>query len=329
MHQLPEGFLEAKAEDLLDLLGKPSLIHLQGINPKPLFISTLLHGNETTGFYALQALLKQYVDTPLPRSLSIFIGNVEAAAKNQRRLESQIDYNRIWPGTHHTSNAETDLMSAVTNIMRKHKPFASIDVHNNTGPNPHYACVNILNPHGLQLASMFSNIAVYFTSPKGVQSSAFSDFCPAVVLECGQSGEVEGIQHAKDYLETVLTLPAIPSGHPENLNIFHTVASVTVPKHISFDTHSGSDVMLYQSLEEMNFDQLPESMPFAEIKSSGSMPFLVSNESDEDVTEEFFEILENTVILKNSIVLSMYTTQKAAIQQDCLCYFMEHLRLQP
>ena len=150
-----------------------------------------------------------------------------------------------------------------------------------------------------------------------------------MVLECGQSGEVEGIQHAKDYLETVLTLPAIPSGHPENLNIFHTVASVTVPKHISFDTHSGSDVMLYQSLEEMNFDQLPESMPFAEIKSSGSMPFLVSNESDEDVTEEFFEILENTVILKNSIVLSMYTTQKAAIQQDCLCYFMEHLRLQP
>ena len=44
---IPEGLLEAEATELLDLLGSPTLIHLQGEQPEPLFISTLLHGKET------------------------------------------------------------------------------------------------------------------------------------------------------------------------------------------------------------------------------------------------------------------------------------------
>ncbi len=120
---LPDGILEAKATDLLELLGSPTLIHLQGEAKEPLFVSTLLHGNETTGFYAIQRLLNEYQDKPLPRSVSIFIGNVEAAAVEQRRLDLQPDYNRVWPGTHHDDCAETDMMKIVSNIMRKNKPF--------------------------------------------------------------------------------------------------------------------------------------------------------------------------------------------------------------
>ena len=328
INRLPEGFLQASADELLALLGKPTLIHLEGEIKKPLFVSTLLHGNETTGLYALQSLLQKYQETSLPRSLSIFIGNVEAAAQNQRRLASQKDYNRIWPGTHYDDSAETDLMRNVTGIMRKHKPFASIDIHNNTGCNPHYACVNILNPHGLQLASLFSNIAVYFTSPKGVQSAAFSDFCPAVVLECGQAGNRDGIRHAEDYVDTVLKLPAIPAGHPENLNIFHTVARVTVPPQHGFDTAAGADITLLESLEQQNFDLLPAGSSFAHINTPGITPFTVSNESNEDVTDEYFQLEGDRVLLKKAVTLSMYTTDKTAIRQDCLCYFMEHLKIQ-
>ena len=157
---LPPGLLDAKAEQLLELLGAPTLIHLEGKNRQPLFISTLLHGNETTGLHAIQQLLQAYESRPLPRSISLFIGNVSAAAVNQRRLESQPDYNRIWPGSHHADCAETDMMKTVSNIMRRRKPFASIDIHNNTGRNPHYACVNILNPHCLQVAGMFGGTVV-------------------------------------------------------------------------------------------------------------------------------------------------------------------------
>ena len=166
INYIPEGFLNCRVEDLFDLLEKPTLIHLEGEKKEPLFISTLLHGNEDTGFYALQNILKKYQEKPLPRSISIFIGNPEAAAENKRRLERQVDFNRIWPGTHEDFLAEAHMMKQVTDTMREKNTFLSIDIHNNTGRNPHYGCINVLDRRYLALAGMFSNIVVYFTSNK-------------------------------------------------------------------------------------------------------------------------------------------------------------------
>jgi len=56
--ELPPGFLETSVENLHEILPKPTLIHLKGESDRPIFICTLLHGNETTGFYALQKLLR-------------------------------------------------------------------------------------------------------------------------------------------------------------------------------------------------------------------------------------------------------------------------------
>ena len=58
----------------------------------------LLHGNEDTGLKAIQSLLADYRGRALPRALSLFVGNVQAAAQGQRHLEGQPDYNRVWPG---------------------------------------------------------------------------------------------------------------------------------------------------------------------------------------------------------------------------------------
>jgi len=327
LDQLPAGLLQARVEDLHALLGMPTLIHLDGVNKQPLFVSTLLHGNETTGFYALQNVLQQYQEKPLPRALSIFIGNVEAAASGQRRLDQQPDYNRIWPGTHHSQCAETDVMATVTGIMRKRKPFASIDIHNNTGRNPHYACVNILNPHGLQLAAMFGKTTVYFTNPKGVQSTAFSDFCPAVVLECGQSSDSSGISHATGFLEKVLALETLSGSKPDNLRLFHTIARVTVPRQFSLGSDAETDIQLRTELENLNFCELDAGYNFAHIKPDSNAQLLVNNESDEDVTHEFLVKIDDTLVLQRKVTLSMYTHDECAIRQDCLCYLMEQLHL--
>jgi len=324
---LPDGLLEADATDLLELLGSPTLIHLQGERPEPLFISTLLHGNETTGFYAIQQLLRDNQNKALPRSVSIFIGNVEAAAAGQRRLEHQPDYNRIWPGTHHDDCAETDMMRTVSNIMYKRNPFASIDIHNNTGLNPHYACVNILNPHCIQLAGMFGSTVVYFTSPRGVQSAAFSDFCPAVVLECGQSGQADGVSHSTRYLQAVLNTEKLPSEHPVHIRLFHTVARVTVPEIYSLGSYDSADIRLNQELENMNFDQLGTGSVFANVKADSDARLVVTNESNENVTDEFFEVEDSKIVLRKNATLSMFTTNEKAIRQDCLCYLMEQIHI--
>ncbi len=328
IQSLPDGFLHTDASGMLELLGKPTLIHLNGERQRPLFLSTLLHGNETTGLYAIQQLLRRFSGRPLPRSLSIFIGNVDAASENQRRLDDQPDYNRIWPGTQYDDSAETDMARAVCHIMKNRKPFASIDIHNNTGNNPFYACINNLNPHGIQLAGLFSPIAVYFTNPKGVQSSAFGDFCPAIVLECGQSGNKQGVDFTCAYLEKVISLESIQQATGSPPEIFHTLARVLVPAQIRFDDGSDNELTLLDSLEDRNFHRLQKHSLFARTTRKDQVPFIVNNESNEDVTDEFFTLAENEIRLKREVILSMYTTDTRAIQQDCLCYFMESLRLQ-
>lgn len=326
MNHIPDALLDAKAEDLHDILPAPTLIHLEGLNPQPLFICTLLHGDETTGLYAIQRLLKKYQDKPLPRALSLFIGNIAAARENQRRLDTQDDYNRIWPGSHHNDSSEKDMMQIVTNIMEKRKPFASIDIHNNTGKNPHYGCINILNPHGLVLASEFSDIVVYFTDPKGVQSSAFSDFCPSIVLECGQASDRSGEDHALTYLENILQMDNLSSQDSNNLKLYHTIARVLIPKTVSIGD-SASDICLNTTLEDKNFHQIQPGTEFASVNSSKEKLIIVSSESHEDITSEYMDIVDGKILFKKPITLSMFTTSERAIRQDCVCYFMEELRI--
>jgi succinylglutamate desuccinylase len=326
MNHIPDAFLYAKAEDLHDILQAPTLFHLEGINPQPLFICTLLHGDETTGLYSMQRLLKKYQDKPLPRALSLFVGNIAAAKENQRRLDTQDDYNRIWPGSHHSDSSEKDMMQIVTNIMAKKKPFASIDIHNNTGKNPHYGCINILNPHGLVLASEFSDIAVYFTDPKGVQSAAFSDFCPSVVLECGQASDKSGEDHALSYLENILQMDNLSSRDSDNLMLYHTIARVLIPKTITIG-NSTSDIKLNTQLEDKNFHQIQPGTEFASTNSTKEKLIIVSSESHEDITDEYMEIKDGRILFKKPITLSMFTTNERAIRQDCACYFMEELRI--
>jgi len=329
VHHLPDGFLTAKAEDLSGLLEAPTLFHLEGKNPQPLFICTLLHGNETTGLYAVQRLLKKYIDRQLPRSISLFIGNVAAANKKQRHLENQHDYNRIWPGSHQNDSPEKDMMQIVTNIMQKKKPFASIDIHNNTGKNPHYACINILNPHCLELAARFSPIAVYFTSPKGVQSSAFADFCPSIVLECGQSHDESGVIHALGYLETILSLEEF-STQQNSLKLYHTIARVLLPKTVTLASEADDmsrDLYLNPMLEDKNFCALEPGTVFASSHADKEPLLFVNSESNEDITDEYLSRENNQLIFSKPITLSMYTTNEQAIRQDCVCYLMEELRL--
>ena len=88
MNRLPEAFLDCPANRLAEILPGPTLFDLPGRDPRPLFVSTLLHGNEDVGLLAVQRLLASYQARELPRALSIFIGNV-AAARRHRQAPSE------------------------------------------------------------------------------------------------------------------------------------------------------------------------------------------------------------------------------------------------
>ena len=323
--ELPAGFLEAGHQDMRNLLSSPTLIHLKGERKEPLFISTLLHGNEDTGLLALQMFLKKYKDTQLPRDLSIFIGNVDAAEKDMRHLDGQPDYNRVWPGTEHEDCAETQLMQRVVDIVKEKHPFASIDLHNNTGRNPHYGCVNRLSPQYLQLARLFSHTVVYFTTPKGVQSEALATICPSVTLECGKVGELDGIEHACRFIETTIQLEHLPDHVPSDVDLFHTVARVVVDKNIAISFDGSGDLSLNGNIELYNFRELDAGIDFATVNHDKVPAFEVWDDHGENVFDQFFELRDGKIILIKPVMPSMFTKNLEVIQQDCLCYLMERM----
>lgn len=331
--RLPEGLLATESPGLEAVLGAPSLIHLRGVRGPALFVSVLMHGNETVGWDALRLLLSERIarfgEPRLPRDLCLFIGNVSAAAQGVRRLPGQPDYNRVWPGSEVPETLEHDLMGTVVEILRQRGLFASIDLHNNTGSNPHYACVNRLDNRFLHLATLFGRTVVYFLRPTGVQSMALAELCPAVTLECGKVGDASGVRHARDLVDAALHLSEIPAHPvaPQDIDLFHTVARVQVPETLGFGfAPEEADLVLNPQIEHFNFRELPAGTAFGRVNGAGGvagLPLEVRDEQGQDVGARFFEVTNGELRLRQTVMPSMLTRNQAVIRQDCLGYLME------
>ncbi len=325
---LPAGFFATTAGDLHSLLSGPTLIHLPGRRSEPLFVSILLHGNEDTGLKAVQKVLSRYRGKPLPRALSLFVGNVEAAREGVRRLDGQPDFNRIWPGCESQGSPEERMMAQVVEAMRLRNVFASIDIHNNTGLNPHYACINRLDQNFFHLARLFSRITVYFVLPVGVQAMAFAALCPAVTVECGKAGAGASDDHAADFVDAALHLDHFPI-HPvarHDLDLYHTVALVKVPETIGFTFGQGeADIVFVDDLDHFNFTELPAGTSFGQVAPDGSLPLQAYNDEGRDVAANYFEIRDGELLTRQPVMPAMLTRNERIIRQDCLCYLMERL----
>ncbi len=325
---IPLELLRVDPHQIQEILSGPTLIHLPGRRKEPLFVSTLLHGNENTGFLALQRMLLEYGDRELPRALSIFIGNVAAARLGRRRLDEQPDYNRIWglPG----DSPEHQMMAQVLEIMARRRAFASVDIHNNTGVNPHYACINHLEVPFLHLAQLFSRTVVYFIRPEGVQSMAFGRICPAVTIECGHVGEKSGIDHAHEFLHACLNLAQIPDTpvSPQDASLFHTVATLTVPSGVSFGFgNEAADILFDTKVDHLNFCELPPGTHLADLKGDPRARLEVIDETGQEVGDRFLSYRDSKIFTKVPVMPSMFTLNREIIRQDCLGYFMERMAI--
>ncbi len=336
LDHLPEHLLDLPATELHHHLAGPTLFHLPGRRPQPLFVSVLQHGNEVSGWDAVRRLLKgRYSRDPLPRSLVLLIANVRAAGRGQRRLADQPDFNRCWPGGAGDGNSDGgprtiwhDLMSGITEHVRKLKPFASIDIHNNTGLNPHYAAINRIEGQRLHLASMFSHTVIYFTEPRGVQSMSFGEFCPAVTLECGRAGQVDGTDHAMTYLESVLNLEHLPANPPapEAIELFQMVATVTVDRDTEFSfSDPEAELRFVPNLDRMNFTELPPGTRLATIGNQNRSPLVALSHDGRNVSADCFSQTQGHITTTRPLMPAMLTMDETIIRSDCLCYLMERI----
>jgi len=331
LDNFPEILLETPAQEIYQLLPQPTLIHLQGLNPQPIFVSVLLHGNEVTGWQAIQQLMMRYSDKPLPRSLSILVGNVDAARYGARRLDDQPDFNRIWPTDKVSGDTSAHQMAAeVFEIMAARKPLLAVDIHNNTGVNPHYACINFLDNAFFHVARLFSRIVVHFTYPEGVLSQSFARFCPAVTIECGLVGGAHGVEHALTYLDSCLRLREIPQKLlcDEDIDLFENFATMRIVDGVDFGFGDPrKELSLLANWEQYNFNEVPIGTRLADV-SGDRWPLLALTSNDgEELFDEFFTRHDNALITTRPLRPSMFTCNIDVIKKDCLCYFMGRVRM--
>ena len=329
-HDFPAEIFENGARDLAALLGGPTLFYLPGKRKVPLFVSVLLHGNEDTGWLAMREVLSAYLNpnapsglNELPRSLLFFVGNVSAAREGVRSLEGQPDYNRIWADG---ALPEHTMAREIVARLRKQPLFAAIDVHNNTGRNPHYACINRLDPQFLGLAEAFGPTVVYFRRPETVISLALSHFAPSVTLECGRPGDPGGVEHARDFIRSCLSLEEVPSGATRSdLRLFHTTAIVRVPPDVDFGfDESAGDIQFVADLDAHNFRELPAGTVLARLRSDRAR-LEAEDEHGDDQAARYFGTDNGNLVMRTPAMLSMLTLEERIIRQDCLCYLMERL----
>ena len=326
---MPEALLELPASALHQVLDGPSLIHIKGRRSRPLLVGILQHGNEDTGWEAVRRLLKShYLFDELPRSMLLFVGNVEAARHRVRRLDDQPDFNRCWPDASGTDSAAGGMFRNLLDRILEYQPWACVDIHNNTGLNPHYAAINRIQPDHLRLAACFAPKVVYFTRPAGTMSHALSEHIPASTLECGQAGDVHGVDHTMAYLETLLHIEDLSSlpPNPEEVQLFHMRATVTIPDDVLFGFGSvPAELALREDLDSLNFQELPKGTSLGQLSNGTARPLRAIDTRGRDVTSYYFSVAENQLQTARQIMPSMLTLDRRVIRQDCLCYLMERL----
>lgn len=325
---VPNGFLDCHARDLHRMLGGPTLFELAGEREPPLFVSILLHGNEDSGLGAVQLVIGDYRDRPLPRSLMLLVGNVEAARYGRRRLDGQPDYNRIWPGTPDQGDTrEARVMSDIHARVVDKRAVAAIDLHNNSGRNPHYAVVCNLDPVTLGLAALFSRRVVCFRGVPGTQTASLAGLLPAVTAECGQPASAVNAAAAARFVDAALNLDELPrpSNGADALDLYHTLGVVRVREDVKFEFGDGeAELRFAPALDAHNFRELGPATVWGE--TGHPMPLRMIDEAGQDVAEHYFENSGGKLRLRRHAVPAMLTVDPNIVRQDCLCYLMERLR---
>jgi hypothetical protein len=145
-------------------------------------------------------------------------------------------------------------------------------------------------------------------------------------------GDPRCAERVVDYLERCMALDTVPVASPESFSLFRSRVRVHVREGVNFSFEgdpAGGDgaLVLTGGVEAVNFHQLSRGTIFGSSPAPVELVLEVLDNEHRDVTGTYFEKDGETIVLKNSVVPAMYTTDPYVIRQDCLCYFMEQMAL--
>lgn len=310
-----------RANELASVLHTPTLFDFCVAGKPPFFLSTLLHGNETSGWDALGTLFAEDYQTKKLPSCMILVGNVQAAQHQKRMLDGQPDFNRIWEGG---SSPYAKWADEVISYVEAKRPWFALDIHNNTGPNPHHSIVASIDETTMSAARLFSRTAIFAQQPPGVFTRRTSGFCTSITIEAGLPQDPASAVRAREYIAALWKNGTVPFIDTSDQELFQNNVRVLIE---NADTISDDQVPKFApKLYRFNFKKIPEGTELARLVVDHARLRAV-DEDQRDQTRTFLTYKGKNVSLKRDTIMSMYTEDPRIARQDCVCYFLEPLYL--
>jgi len=216
----------------------------------------------------------------------------------------------------------------ILSIMKRRGIFASVDLHNNTGLNPHYACISQMDPRHMNLALLFRRTVVFFTKPHNTQSVVFSEFVPSVTLECGLSEALYGVDPVVNFLDDCLHLSEVSSHSvaPEDIDLYETYSRLALSPRTPFafahePEAKDASVVFRSDLDALNFSELDPGTLFGWVR--GDAQLLVQDPDGDPFDGKVLDYAGGEIRTAERLIPSMFTLDKKVILQDCLGYMMK------
>ena len=318
----PLGFLrQLKGLTIFDVIGKDT--------SRTRVITTLIHGNEPSGFIALHHWL---IEKKRPEiNIRFILCNPEAAILppefSHRYLEATQDLNRFF-----TLN---NIQSTQSNYAIRHRakqiiaavnevnPEAIVDLHNTSGISPAFGVSISDSEQALDLISLFTNKVILTGLHVGaIMEQQFS--APIVTIECGGARQIQSHQLAIAGLKKLTNKKNIFDHHAGLVDIHLHPFRIELKKGtvLGFSDYPliKADITLRIDTEQLNNQITVVGQHIGWYKKNNPLPLIVKDEEGNNKLSVIFQLHEGGIYTKQNLQIFMATQSLDIATNDCLFY---------
>lgn len=309
---------------LLSLCG-PTVIDITHEDSEQWYvITTLLHGNEPSGFIALHQWLIQE-ERPQNVNLRFIICSVEAAQYqpifSQRFLPGGEDINRCFNSEKQTNyNQRAHL---IEDAIKEVSPVLVVDMHNTSGSSPAFCVSAHMNKQHLKLASFFCDNLILSHISLGALMEITID-CPVITLECGGCTDIQANKVAYEAITTLALGVDINNSHKQTIKVIHHPMRLVLAEDIdvsfSLEDQGEDGVTIIENIEQFNYGLCHAGQILGWSDNEGLSNLKLLDEYKNNVIDDYFYFEDNRLIAACDFQIFMATKQRYIAQSDCLFY---------
>ena len=318
--------MPATAPCFLHELHGLTVIDIKGKDPdRTRVMTTLIHGNEPSGFIATYLWLKS---GEIPATnVRIIICNPETAQHKpiftRRYVGDCEDLNRYF-GTKKQPDDKVQLRAnQIKQLIEEVKPEAIIDLHNTSGLSPAFALSTNDNEDHLDLSGLFTDMVMYMSLNVG--SLCEQEFgVPIVTIECGGADEILSHEVATEGLHDYFSLDCIfthsqrePTWyyHPMRIELTGD-ASVSFANHKLFTT----DITFIAEIEQFNSHPTPKGEFLGWYDDDDPIPLRALDDQGVDQIHNLLRVEAGRIYANCKMQMFMATTNQDIATNDCITY---------